>query len=109
VPSKTDEHGHRVPKTAMPMVRRALAELQDLDLDMWTEDSTPNVGADRSATTVLEPGSDARRLEEQRLIDADVFEVLRPFDLGVARPGPDLVKPRPRVRIVPAGEVTRDA
>ena len=99
--TKTDEDGYRIPKTAMPMVRRALAELRSLDLHMWTGESTPNVGVDRAGAIVLEPAADARRLDGQRLIDAEVFEVLRPFDLGVDRAGPDLVRPRPRVRIVP--------
>ncbi len=99
--TKTDEDGCRIPKTAMPTVRRALAELQNLDLDLWIDDTTPNVGVDRSGTIVLEPDTDPRHLDGQRLIDAEIFEVLRPFNLHVDRPGPDLVEPRPRVRIVP--------
>jgi len=98
--TKTDEDGYRIPKTAMPMVRRALEELRALELGLWL-DETPNVGVDRSGGIVLEPAGQARRLSGPRLIDAEVFEVLRPFDLGVERPGPDLVAPRPRVRIVP--------
>jgi uncharacterized protein (DUF433 family) len=99
--TKTDEDGFVVPKTAMPLVRRALKELRGLELELWIDESTPNIGIDRSGGIVLQPQTDARHLDGQRLIDAEVFEVLRPFNLGVERPGPDLVKPRPRVRIAP--------
>ena len=99
--TKTDEDGYRIRATTMPAVRRALGELRELNLDVWTDDESPNVGVDRGGAIVLEPDRDPRHLDGQRVIDLDMFEVLRPFELGVEHRGPDLVKPRPRIRIVP--------
>jgi uncharacterized protein (DUF433 family) len=99
--TKVDDNGYSIPATTMPLVRRALAELRGLDLDLWTDEESPNVGVDRSGTIVLEPDREPRHLDGQHLIDAETFDVLRPFDLGVEHRGPDLVKPRPRIRIVP--------
>jgi uncharacterized protein (DUF433 family) len=99
--TKTDDDGYSIPATTMSLVRRALGELRELHLDTWTDDESPNVGVDRRGAIVLEPGREPRHLNGQRLIDAEVFEVLRPFDLGAEHRGPDLVKPRPRIRMVP--------
>jgi len=99
--TKMDDTGYRIPATTMPLVRRALAELRDLDLDLWTDEESPNVGVDRRGAIVLEPDREPRNLDGQHLLEASAFDVLRPFDLGVEHRGPDLVKPRPRIRIVP--------
>jgi uncharacterized protein (DUF433 family) len=98
--TKTDDDGATIPRTTMPVVRHALRELDALDLDLWTDETIPNVAIDRSGHIVLEPERAPRTLDGQHLIDADEFDVLRPFDLG-ANAGPDLVKPRPRLRILP--------
>ena len=98
--TKTDEAGAAIPKTAMPMVRVALDALRGLDLGLWTDESTPNVGVDRGGRIVLEPDSAPRLVNGQEFIDAEVLEVLRPFAFD-GHAGPDLVRPRPRVRIVP--------
>lgn len=99
--TKTSPDGFEVPATTMKFVRRALRELRDLELDLWTEETTPNVGVDRKGEIVLDPGGHARHLDGQQLLDADMLDVLRPFELGTSRAGPDLVAPRPRLRIVP--------
>src|SRR5579859_911821 len=52
--TKTDEAGAAIPKTAMPMVRVALDALRGLDLGLWSDESTPNVGVDRGGRIVLE-------------------------------------------------------
>jgi len=44
--TKTSPDGFEVPATTMTFVRRALCELRDLELDLWTEESTPNVGVE---------------------------------------------------------------
>jgi uncharacterized protein (DUF433 family)/DNA-binding transcriptional MerR regulator len=99
--TKPSPDGIDVPATAMKAVRRALRELRELELELWTEERSPNVGVDRHGQIVLDPGGSARRIDGQQLLDAEMLEVLRPFELGETRGGPDLVEPRPRLRIVP--------
>jgi hypothetical protein len=45
--TKTSPDGFEIPATTMKFVRHALGELRDLELGLWTEESTPNVGVDR--------------------------------------------------------------
>jgi MerR-like DNA binding protein len=53
--TKTAPDGHDVPATAMSAVRRALQELLELGLDLWTEDVGPSVAVDRRGKIVLNP------------------------------------------------------
>jgi uncharacterized protein (DUF433 family) len=99
--TKTSPDGYDVPATTMQIVRRALRELRDLELELWTEERSPNVGVDRRGRLVLDPSGEARLVDGQQLLDAEMLDVLRPFELGKVRGGPDLVAPRPRLRIVP--------
>jgi uncharacterized protein (DUF433 family) len=99
--TKTAPEGHSVPATTMKAVRRALRELDELDLELWTEDRSPNVAVDRGGAIVLDPSGQAFHPDGQELLDAGLLDVLRPFELGKSRRGPDLVKPRPRLRLVP--------
>jgi uncharacterized protein (DUF433 family) len=99
--TKTAPEGHGIPATTMKAVRRALGELDELDLELWTEDRSPNVAVDRRGAIVLDPNQQAFRPDGQGLLDAGLLDVLRPFELDESPRGPDLVKPRPRLRIVP--------
>ncbi len=99
--TKTSPEGFDVPATTMKIVRRALRELHEIELDLWTEERSPNVGVDRHGRIVLDPAGAPRLVSGQRLLDAEMLDVLRPFELGAAPGGPDLVSPRPRLRIVP--------
>ena len=99
--TKTAPDGHDVPATAMSAVRRALHELLELDLDLWTEDVGPSVAVDRRGKIVLNPQALPQHADGQRLLDAQQFELLRPFEITRELRGPDLVAPRPRLRIVP--------
>jgi uncharacterized protein (DUF433 family) len=99
--TKTAPDGHDVPATAMSAVRRALHELLELDLDLWTEDVGPNVAVDRRGKIVLSPHAQPQHADGQRLLDAQQFQLLRPFEITRELRGPDLVAPRPRLRIVP--------
>lgn len=99
--TKTSPDGQVVPATTMRAVRRALGALAELDLDLWQDDATPSVGVDRSGQIVI-AADDAPVLPGgQEILDADMLDLLRPFDLGREVHGPDLVAPRPRLRIVP--------
>ncbi len=100
--SKTAPDGYSVPATAMTSVRRALSELGELDLGLWSTDGGPNIAVDRRGHLVL--GVDQTypgRVGGQALLDADMLDVLRPFQIDQSTRGPDLVEPRPRLRIVP--------
>ncbi|MGO9901424.1 MAG: MerR family transcriptional regulator [Solirubrobacteraceae bacterium] len=98
--TKTSPDGYDVPATTMRVVRRALRELRGLELELWTEERSPNVGVDRRGQIVLDPSGLARRVDGQQLLDAEMLDVLRPFEMGSAQGGPDLVAPRLRLRIV---------
>jgi uncharacterized protein (DUF433 family) len=99
--TKAAPDGYVVPATAMQAVRRALGALAELDLELWTDERSPNVGVDRRGQIVIDPGGQAVRPGGQQLLDAESLDVLRPFELGQTQRGPDLVAPRPRLRIVP--------
>jgi uncharacterized protein (DUF433 family) len=99
--TKIAPDGQDIPGTAMRAVRRALNELAGLDLDLWTEDVGPSVAVDRGGNIVLDPQVHPQHADGQRLLDADQFQLLRPFEITSELRGPDLVAPRPRLRIVP--------
>jgi uncharacterized protein (DUF433 family) len=99
--TKTAPDGQDVPATAMRAVRRALKELAALDLDVWIEDAGPSVAVDRGGEIVLDVDDHPRLADGQQLLDADQFQLLRPFEITREIRGPDLVAPRPRLRIVP--------
>lgn len=99
--TKTAPDGQDVPATAMRAVRRALRELAELDLDLWVEDDGPSVAVDRRGEIVLDVREHPRHVDGQQLLDAGQFQLLRPYEISRDVHGPDLVAPRPRLRIVP--------
>jgi uncharacterized protein (DUF433 family) len=99
--TKTAPDGQDVPGTAMRAIRRALNELAALDLDLWTDDVGPGVAVDRGGNIVLDQRAHPQHVDGQRLLDADQFQLLRPFEITRELRGPDLVAPRPRLRIIP--------
>jgi uncharacterized protein (DUF433 family) len=100
----TDER--EIPPSTMNAVRRAREELASLDLELWTEDGGPSVRVDHRGDVWLATEPSLERVEDnQRALggrDANdtVLEVLAPFQTESAR-GPDLIRPRPQLRIVP--------
>jgi uncharacterized protein (DUF433 family) len=102
--TKTASDGAAVPRTTMPAVRRALAQLDELDLALWSEDAGPAVRVDRGGNLVVldAPGREAPH--RQRALPAgeeDLLSVIAPFPTAEGSRGPDLHAPRPRLRIVP--------
>jgi uncharacterized protein (DUF433 family) len=99
--TKQDASGREVPRTAMKAVRRALREIAALKLDLWTEDGAPRVAVDRRGGIIIEDEGRAQRPGGQRILDADMLDLLAPFASREGLRGPDLSVPRPRLRIVP--------
>ncbi len=97
---KTLGGGAFVPRSAMPAVRKAIDELRALDMELWSEETGPNVLVDRAGRIHLSTEPHARTVDGQHLVEADSLNLIAPFEVGAAR-GPDLVVPRPRLRIVP--------
>jgi hypothetical protein len=78
--TKTAPDDQDVPETAMRAVCRALTELAELDLDLWSEDGGPSVAVDRWEI-VLDPATPPAARRWERLLDEDQFELLRPFEI----------------------------
>lgn len=93
-----------LPASPMPKVRKALALLDELGLDPWS----PAAGArspllvDRTGEIYVRAGDGTLNLHRQPvLLSDDVLGLTAPFEsAGVS--GPDLLRPRPHLRIVPS-------
>lgn len=97
---KQTASGADVPRTAMPAVRRALSELRELDLSLWTENDEPRVAVDRNGEIHIQVTDAFEALDGARPLDPDLLDLIRPF-ATVGMEGPDLHAPRPLLRIVP--------
>jgi hypothetical protein len=99
--TKTAPDGQAVRPTAMNAVRTALRELASIDLALWTEEGSPNVAVDRGGRIVLNANPSPEHPDGQAVLAAEALDLLRPLAIGRLVRGPDLVTPRPRLRIVP--------
>jgi uncharacterized protein (DUF433 family) len=99
---KRASHGWDIPRTTMPAVKKALAELRKLDLILWTEQGGPAVAVDRAGDVYVrvEPGV-VEKPVGVRPLDADLLELIEPFSTLEGTEGPNLQAPRPNLRIVP--------
>lgn len=97
---KMSEPGREIPRTSMPVVRKALSALAELDLALWTEEGGPAVAVDPSGGIVLITTEFEQRTSGQSILDGSL-DVLRPFPTQEGTRGPDLVWPRRTLRIVP--------
>lgn len=97
-----DSESAPVPASPMNDVRRALAELDDLGLDIWSSSyvgpRTP-LRVDRSGKVYLDSGPMVETTHREGVLE-ETLELLGPFEIDGGR-GPDLVQPRPHLRIVP--------
>lgn len=90
-----------VAASPMPCVRAALAELERRGLDIWDDrggrpDSPLRVD---SSATIFILDDDVSRVDGQRHLGS-MLDLLGPFECDGQR-GPDLVRPRPHLRIIP--------
>jgi uncharacterized protein (DUF433 family) len=103
---KVGKDEREIPATTMNAVRRARAKLASLDLELWTEDEGPSVRVDHRGEVWIATEPSLERAEDnQRVLggtdhDDTILEILAPFQTSSGR-GPDLVCPRPQLRIVP--------
>jgi uncharacterized protein (DUF433 family) len=89
-----------VPRSTMSAVKQALGQLAELDMALWTEDAGPSVVIDRAGRVLVKTEPHHEADARQRILD-DELDVLSPFPLADGLHGPDLVAPRPLLRIVP--------
>ena len=98
--SKRTTDGASVPATSMGAVRRALAGLRELDLQLWTEEQGPSVAVSRGGEVFFNAPGHLSTIAGQRPLDPDLLDLIAPFvtEQGAA---PNLYTPRPSLRIVP--------
>jgi uncharacterized protein (DUF433 family) len=98
------EKQEELPASPMSRVRQALALLADIGLDLWDPDSTapcPLLVDGRGFIYVRHGNMVLDGSGQPALLPAEVLELTAPFtDAGLA--GPDLVRPRPHLRIMPS-------
>ena len=97
-----------VPASPMSEVRRALARLDDMGLDIWANNGTGSspLLVDRTARIYIAEADELVDAHGQQVI-GNCLDLLAPFRDGCEVRGPDLRRPRPLLRIVPgkcAGE-----
>ena len=101
---KTSAAGYDIPHATMPKVRRALRALEQLDLSLWTTDAGSTVLVDPNGEIVIRHQSGLVRPAghdgELQTVAPDFLDLMAPFTVD-ERAGPDLRRPRPRLRIVP--------
>ncbi len=96
---KTTDGGVDIPGTSMPAVRRAIEALRALDLPLWHAKG-PTLFVDGSGTIYVNRPEGLATTAGQ-LAYGDVLDLIAPFATAEGTSGPDLVKPRPDLRIVP--------
>lgn len=95
------DDGRSVPRSQMPAVRKALGQLRELELDLWTREHGFSVAVDRAGEIQVDVGGDHEDPNRQRVMGPDVVDLIRPFDTSTEVRGPDLHRPRPQLRIIP--------
>lgn len=97
---KTHDSGAEVPPSTMPRIREALAQLQELDLTLWTEEDGPSVTVDLNGNVLVASAPAPEAAKRQRTMQHGVFDVLAPLKTETAL-GPNLHRPSAKIRIVP--------
>ena len=96
---KTTKDGVEVAASTMPAVRRALAALDALELSVWTPGEGSPVVVSGDGAVYIQGPTGLEHVSGQ-MADRDLLQPIAPFDLDGLR-GPDLVRPRPTLRIIP--------
>jgi uncharacterized protein (DUF433 family) len=97
---KPAPNGEQIPPTPMRIVREALAELDRIDLNIWDEESRRYmVRVTRHGEIYFGPADQPVPVSVQPQLEA--LDLIEPFESEDGLRGPDLVEPRPRLRIIP--------
>jgi uncharacterized protein (DUF433 family) len=96
---KTLEAGAEIPAVGMRAVRRALKQLRAVDLPVWHEERS-SLFVCPDGTLYLDLPTGLQDLEGQ-LARGELLDLVAPFTSIEGLKGPDLVRPRPELRIVP--------
>ncbi len=93
--------GSDIAASPMPQVREALAELERRGLDIWDDSASYPDSPLRvdSSAEIYVVDDDVSRVDGQQPL-AGMLDLLGPFE-GDGRGAPDLVRPRPNLRIIP--------
>lgn len=91
----------RIPSTPMSSVRRAFAQLKEEGLDIWsdTEDAATKLLVDLDGIIHIRRVDVTAELSGQ--VPMPFVDLIAPFSCEHAHEGPDLVRPRSDLRIVP--------
>ena len=84
----------------MPAVRRALKALRELDLPLWQTEG-PMLFVDGSGRIYMKKPDENPQTLDGQLADQGLLDLVAPFSTSEGTRGPDLIKPRPELRIVP--------
>jgi len=96
-------YDREIPATSMGKVRRALAALRDLDLDLFEEGERPPVVAVTLDGDIV-VNVDAlplQRAEDGQYLQRDLVDLVGPFEGLEGMRGPDLFWPRETIQILP--------
>jgi uncharacterized protein (DUF433 family) len=96
---KTSDAGGEVPRTSMKAIRRALGRLRALDAQLGELDQ-PSLWVDESGDIQVKGPGGPETLAGQMVV-ADAINLIAPFSTKEGLRGPDLVRPRPELRIAP--------
>ena len=102
-PKHAAPNGSDVPAAPMSSVRATLDYLRDVEQELWSPNGPSVVAVDRAGRIVLDPSRAPQHPTGQTLAgrDHDVIDLLLPFETSEGTNGPDLVRPRPLLRIIP--------
>jgi uncharacterized protein (DUF433 family) len=95
---KPQSDGPEFPAISMREVKRVLNVLANLDLDPW-RDAKAVVRVDRAGKVYV--GARGESMIASGQLHAEVLDPLTPFESEQGIVGPDLVRPRPHLRIIP--------
>ena len=95
------DRNREIAASPMSQVREALAELERRGLDVWddsTDEPDSPLRVDQSGKIWVQADGIVETDGQQAL--PETLDLLGPFEFGQQR-GPDLLRPRPRLRIIP--------
>jgi uncharacterized protein (DUF433 family) len=95
---KTTDRGVDISATSMPAVRQAIGALRALDLPLWHAEG-PTLFVDGSGAVYVKRPEGPQTADGQ--LAHEFLDLVAPFTTVEGTRGPDLVKPRPDLRIVP--------